>query len=271
MTRSQKSLIASARSNTSLICEVFTSKQGSVRDHSSFQKTHSSNKNFKYSKDNVTQEGVTGSARLTKNIPAPIHHRESILRNHDNRHGNHKNTKTLQNGSQDDIESMIMLSDPKKRSSNTYDGTSPLLASRRRRSSIGQINARCRTRSGRASARVTSSGKHKTRPVYKANTLLSYTLSPKLSSTTHADGSSNENKRIKSGGGQSTKSKKSRCNECRKKLNITNIFICRCEKKFCAKHRHAESHSCAYDYKLDGKKYLEKVNPFIPIPKLPKI
>ena len=59
--------------------------------------------------------------------------------------------------------------------------------------------------------------------------------------------------------------------ECRKKLNITNSFSCRCEKMFCPLHRHPESHSCAFDYKTEGRKILKAANPLVSIPKLPKI
>ena len=59
--------------------------------------------------------------------------------------------------------------------------------------------------------------------------------------------------------------------ECRKKLNITNSFSCRCEKMFCPLHRHPESHSCAFDYKTEGRKILKATNPLVSIPKLPKI
>ena len=59
--------------------------------------------------------------------------------------------------------------------------------------------------------------------------------------------------------------------ECRKKLNITNSFSCRCEKMFCPLHRHPESHSCSFDYKTEGRKILKAANPLVSIPKLPKI
>ena len=70
--------------------------------------------------------------------------------------------------------------------------------------------------------------------------------------------------------------KKKRCRvpNCRKKLNITNTFSCRCspdQMVFCAKHRHPELHGCTFDYKAEGRKYLEKANPLLVIPKLPKI
>jgi len=66
---------------------------------------------------------------------------------------------------------------------------------------------------------------------------------------------------------------KTRCAgpECRKKLNITNSFSCRCDRLFCALHRHPEAHTCTFDYKTEGRKLLETNNPMITVPKLPKI
>ena len=69
------------------------------------------------------------------------------------------------------------------------------------------------------------------------------------------------------------KTPRQRCGqpECRKKLNITNSFSCRCDRVFCPLHRHPESHSCSYDYRTEGRKILEAANPLVSIPKLPKI
>ena len=69
------------------------------------------------------------------------------------------------------------------------------------------------------------------------------------------------------------KNPKPRCaeSECRKKINITNSYSCRCEMVFCAKHRHPEAHACTYDYKTEGRKLLKASNPMITVPKLPKI
>ena len=66
---------------------------------------------------------------------------------------------------------------------------------------------------------------------------------------------------------------KTRCAgpDCRKKLNITNSFNCRCDRLFCALHRHPEAHTCTFDYKTEGRKLLETNNPMITVPKLPKI
>lgn len=64
---------------------------------------------------------------------------------------------------------------------------------------------------------------------------------------------------------------RSRCSECRKRLNITNVYTCRCNRLFCAAHRYSELHNCTYDYKTDGRKILEQTNPLVTAPKLPKI
>jgi hypothetical protein len=42
---------------------------------------------------------------------------------------------------------------------------------------------------------------------------------------------------------------------CNIKLALTSIQ-CKCEKKFCSKHRYPEDHMCVYDYKAGGKKEL---------------
>nr|CAI5834208.1 unnamed protein product [Callosobruchus analis] len=65
--------------------------------------------------------------------------------------------------------------------------------------------------------------------------------------------------------------KKARCNECNKRLNITNIYDCRCGKIFCSQHRYSEVHRCSYDYKLEGRKILEKQNPLVTADKISRI
>ncbi|XP_066139605.1 AN1-type zinc finger protein 4-like [Euwallacea fornicatus] len=57
--------------------------------------------------------------------------------------------------------------------------------------------------------------------------------------------------------------KKSRCSECNKRLNITNIYNCRCGRIFCSQHRYSEVHRCTYDYKTEGRKILERQNPLV--------
>jgi hypothetical protein len=46
--------------------------------------------------------------------------------------------------------------------------------------------------------------------------------------------------------------------ECKKKLTMTDMD-CRCGRRFCMAHRHAESHNCAFDYKSAGAKELHKI------------
>lgn len=67
------------------------------------------------------------------------------------------------------------------------------------------------------------------------------------------------------------KSKKLRCAQCNRKLGVIMIMKCHCEKIFCAQHRYAEAHNCSYDFKLQGKKILERENPLVVAQKLPKI
>ena len=45
--------------------------------------------------------------------------------------------------------------------------------------------------------------------------------------------------------------------ECKKKLMLSD-FACRCENYYCGAHRHAESHACAFNFKQQGTKLLEK-------------
>eukprot|EP00051_Salpingoeca_urceolata_P017048 m.229748 g.229748 ORF g.229748 m.229748 type:complete len:274 (-) comp18849_c1_seq2:285-1106(-) len=66
-------------------------------------------------------------------------------------------------------------------------------------------------------------------------------------------------------------SKKKRCGQCGKRLKVTATFACRCGVSFCPQHRYAETHSCAYDYKTEGRKLLAAASPVCQVPKLPKI
>uniref|UniRef100_A0A2M4C7F8 Putative secreted protein n=1 Tax=Anopheles marajoara TaxID=58244 RepID=A0A2M4C7F8_9DIPT len=59
--------------------------------------------------------------------------------------------------------------------------------------------------------------------------------------------------------------------QCNKKLGVIMIMKCHCEKIFCAQHRYAEAHNCSYDFKLQGRKLLERENPLVVAEKLPKI
>lgn len=65
--------------------------------------------------------------------------------------------------------------------------------------------------------------------------------------------------------------KKTRCTYCRKKIGLVTTHVCRCGNSFCATHRYAETHHCNYDYKTEGRKFLEQNNPLVLAPKLPKI
>ena len=56
------------------------------------------------------------------------------------------------------------------------------------------------------------------------------------------------------------KSNKSRCEQCSIKISIVTQFTCRCSKKFCGKHRHADEHNCTFDYVKHDRDILEKAN-----------
>ncbi|NXI37675.1 ZFAN4 protein, partial [Galbula dea] len=61
------------------------------------------------------------------------------------------------------------------------------------------------------------------------------------------------------------------CFLCGKKTGLTSSYECRCGNNFCATHRYAETHTCSYDYKSAGRRCLQKTNPVVSAPKLPKI
>ena len=63
-----------------------------------------------------------------------------------------------------------------------------------------------------------------------------------------------------------------KCNhiECNKKLKLTDLS-CRCEKRFCSKHRLPESHQCIYDFKTNGRQQLKDNNPICVHQKIIKI
>jgi hypothetical protein len=48
-----------------------------------------------------------------------------------------------------------------------------------------------------------------------------------------------------------TKPKRCQMAECKAKLALTDS-ACKCSGFYCMKHRHAETHSCAFDYKGEG-------------------
>ncbi|XP_072196946.1 AN1-type zinc finger protein 4 isoform X3 [Excalfactoria chinensis] len=61
------------------------------------------------------------------------------------------------------------------------------------------------------------------------------------------------------------------CFLCGKKTGLATSYECRCGNNFCATHRYAEAHTCTYDYKSTGRRYLQETNPVVSAPKLPKI
>lgn len=50
-----------------------------------------------------------------------------------------------------------------------------------------------------------------------------------------------------------------------------SVFWCRCGGIFCAVHRYAETHSCKFDYKAEGRQIIARTNPVVAAQKLPKI
>ena len=47
-----------------------------------------------------------------------------------------------------------------------------------------------------------------------------------------------------------------RCTKCSKKMVIS--FDCKCKQIYCMKCRLPEVHNCIFDFKKDGKEFLEK-------------
>ena len=45
--------------------------------------------------------------------------------------------------------------------------------------------------------------------------------------------------------------------DCRVKLMLTDMS-CKCELRFCSKHRQPETHQCTFDFKAAGRALLEK-------------
>lgn len=62
-----------------------------------------------------------------------------------------------------------------------------------------------------------------------------------------------------------------RCCQCRKKLTISNNYLCRCQKHFCSTHRYSEAHNCSYDYKEEGRRLLQQENPQVMAEKIVKM
>ena len=57
--------------------------------------------------------------------------------------------------------------------------------------------------------------------------------------------------------GPPPKPKRCMCAGCKTKLSLTD-FACKCEGWYCGLHRHAEAHSCSFDFKAKGQGLLEK-------------
>ncbi|CAO2182789.1 unnamed protein product [Urochloa humidicola] len=47
---------------------------------------------------------------------------------------------------------------------------------------------------------------------------------------------------------------------CYKKVGLTG-FVCRCGKTYCGRHRYAEEHGCAFDFKAAGRDAIARSNP----------
>lgn len=63
---------------------------------------------------------------------------------------------------------------------------------------------------------------------------------------------------------------KNRCGECNTKLKLFD-YTCKCEIKFCGKHKHPEEHFCNFDHKKRSRKVLEENNPAVVATKIRKI
>ncbi|KYO25146.1 AN1-type zinc finger protein 4 isoform B [Alligator mississippiensis] len=70
---------------------------------------------------------------------------------------------------------------------------------------------------------------------------------------------------------QTKKKTAKHCFFCGKKTGLASSYECRCGNNFCATHRYAETHTCTYDYKSAGRRFLQETNPVVSAPKLPKI
>lgn len=66
----------------------------------------------------------------------------------------------------------------------------------------------------------------------------------------------------KAGGEEETPEKtvKNRCSACQKKVGLLG-FACRCGATYCGAHRHADAHTCFFDYKAAGREQIARQNP----------
>lgn len=68
-------------------------------------------------------------------------------------------------------------------------------------------------------------------------------------------------------GGAAGSRRRTRCGLCRKRLSIATLHRCRCGGSYCAPHRYAEVHGCAYDYRAAAPRHDAPLH----APKLPRI
>jgi len=63
---------------------------------------------------------------------------------------------------------------------------------------------------------------------------------------------------------------KKRCFTCNKKLGIGG-FLCKCNNKYCSKHRYSFEHNCMFNHKQHEKDKIKKNNPKIEKEKFERI
>ncbi|KAI5011961.1 hypothetical protein ZWY2020_024095 [Hordeum vulgare] len=76
----------------------------------------------------------------------------------------------------------------------------------------------------------------------------------------------------KAGGEEETPEKtktstKKRCSTCQKKVGLMG-FVCRCGATYCGAHRHADAHTCFFDYKAASREQIARQNPLVVAPKM---
>jgi len=62
---------------------------------------------------------------------------------------------------------------------------------------------------------------------------------------------------VKEGGVHKKKRKRCSYEDCRKKLKLTDMN-CKCEHRFCSKHRLPETHKCSWDPKCEAEMIIYK-------------
>ncbi len=65
--------------------------------------------------------------------------------------------------------------------------------------------------------------------------------------------------------------KKCEMPDCRQKINLTNVYSCKCGLFFCQKHRFYTDHDCQYDHKKQHQEKIERENPKVYKKKIKKI